>query len=411
MAGVTTFSAMLYIVIVNPALLAQGGMDFSGTYAATILATAGASLLMGGLADYPLAVAPGIGLNAYFVYGVILSTGHSWQEAMGAAFLASIFFLLLVWTSFFRYFLNIVPWSLKMAIAGGIGLFVTLIGMEKGKLIVGSPTTVTMLGNLAEPTAFLTLLGLLITAVLLAYRIQAAMLLGMVAVFAAALSLGFATLPAELFSWPQGLEKAAGQLTFSFQGNMPLIILVMLLMLLFNNTGTFLGIGRQAGLIKDDEMTGDRQVFQAAAWGGLLGSFLGTGLAAGYVESGTGVSAGGRTGITAMVTAGLFLLLLFCAPLAQSAANVPAVTAPALIFTGFFMISGLHGIDWQDFTEGLPAFLTMLVMPLSYDILAGVGTGFISYAILKLFSGHWRQVHPLLYFFALLFALHMGGVY
>ena len=146
---------------------------------------------------------------------------------MGAAFLASIFFLLLVWTSFFRYFLNIVPWSLKMAIAGGIGLFVTLIGMEKGKLIVGSPTTVTMLGNLAEPTAFLTLLGLLITAVLLAYRIQAAMLLGMVAVFAAALSLGFATLPAELFSWPQGLEKAAGQLTFSFQGNMPLIILVM----------------------------------------------------------------------------------------------------------------------------------------------------------------------------------------
>ena len=129
------------------------------------------------------------------------------------------------------------------------------------------------------------------------------------------------------------------------------------------------------------------------------------------MESGTGVSAGGRTGITAMVTAGLFLLLLFCAPLAQSAANVPAVTAPALIFTGFFMISGLHGIDWQDFTEGLPAFLTMLVMPLSYDILAGVGTGFISYAILKLFSGHWRQVHPLLYFFALLFALHMGGVY
>lgn len=408
LAGCTTFSAMLYIVIVNPSLLAQGGMDFSGIYVATILSAAAASLLMGLAADYPIAAAPGVGLNAYFVYGVIISAGYSWQESLGAAVLAGSIFLLLSFTSFCRWMMEAIPESLKLAIAGGIGLFVSVIGLENGKLIVGSPTTVTMLGDLSEPTAFLTLLGLFVTVVLLACRFQGALLVGMGIVFAVALGLGFAALPTAVFAWPQGLERVAGQVSFALPGSLPMVVFIMFLLLLFNTTGTLLGIGNQAGLLQKGHLDNETKAFRAAAAGSFLGSIFGSGLTVGYVESGTGTAAGGRTGLTAVVTALLFLLLLFCAPLAQVAAGVPAVTAPALILTGFFMISGVHSISWTDITEGIPAFLTIFITPLSYDILAGTGVGVISYVILKLFSGQGRKVHPMLYVLAILFALQLG---
>ncbi len=408
LAGCTMFSAMLYIVLLNPVLLAQSGMDFSGAYMATVLSAAVASFLMGWLADYPIAAAPGIGLNAYFVYSVVLSQGYSWQEAMGSVFLASVLFLVLAATPFFHAFLEAVPQSLKMAIMGGVGILAALLGLIRGKLIVGSPASVTMLGDLSEPTAFLTLLGLLVTAVLLANRVQSALLAGMGVVLAAGLLLGFVVLPPEMFSWPQGLDRTAGQLAFSFRGGMPLILLVMFLLLVFHTTGILLGVGSQTKMPEGTSADMQKR-FRAAALGSLLGSLLGGGLVTGSVESAAGTGSGGRTGMAAILTAGLFLLLLFCTPLAKAIAGMAAITAPALIFTGFFMASGIRDIDWQDISEGVPAFLTMAVMPLSYDILAGIGTGVVSYVLLKLFSGKGREVKPLLYILAVLFAFQLGS--
>ena len=406
-AGLTTFVAMMYIVIVNPTMLSQGGIDFGGAYIATIIAVIIGTLIMGGVANYPIAIAPGIGINAYFVFVVILSHGVPWQEALGASFVASAIFLLLSVTRFRQMLLDAIPESLKTAIAVGIGMFIAVIGMENGRLIVGSPTTITTLGELSDPVAYLTLIGLAITLILMAYKVKSSIFLGMIAVACISVAGGYIELPAAPFAFPTGLDKTFCQMSFEniFSADQLLVIFTVLLVTLFDTTGTMLGVGKQAGLIKKGEFPNLQSALLADAVASFFGSIFGTGPTSSYVESGAGVAAGGRTGFASIVTAFLFLLMLFCVPLAKAFSSMPAVTAPALIIVGFLMMMDVRSINWDYIPEAFPSFVTVMVMPLSYSITTGVGAGFILYVVLNFCAGRRREIHPLMYIFALLFFL------
>lgn len=408
LAGLTTFLSMMYILVVNPSVLSRAGIDFGGAYIATAVASIIATLVMGVAANYPIAIAPGIGINAYFVFTVILSDGVPWQEALGAAFVASALFVALSLTSFRQMLIDAIPASLKTAIAAGIGLFIALIGLENGRLVIDSPTTITMLGDIKDPVAYLTLLGLLVTTVFMANRVRGAIFLGMIFTGLTAWLLGFIALPPAPFALPSGLEKTFFQLSFAHIDKLLLVIFTVLLVTLFDTTGTMLGVGRQAGLIREGKFPHLQSVLLADSIGSLAGALLGTGPTSSFVESGTGVAAGGRTGFAAVVTAVLFGVMIFCAPLAKAVSSMPAVTAPALILVGSLMAEGMRTIPWDDMTEAFPAFFTMLIMPLSYSIASGVGAGFILYAVLKLATGQGKKVHPLLYLFAVLFMLQLG---
>ena len=404
LAGVTTFLTMMYIVIVNPTMFAAGGMDFGGVYLATIAAVVIATLIMGIVANYPIAIGPGIGINAYLVYTVMRAGGVAWQSALGAALLASGLFIVLSLTSFREMLINSIPESLKMAMGAGIGLFVALIGLENGGLLVGSTSSLVTMGDVTKPTAALTIFGLFITMGLTVLRIKGAIFLGLVVTALVAWGLGELVLPEHFFSMPHGLEHTFLQLSFQEIHLLPMVIFTLLLVTLFDTTGTMLGIGRQAGLIKDGKFPHLKSALLADSIGSFCGAIFGTGPTSAYVESGTGVSAGGRTGFASVVTAVLFLLLIFCEPIAECVAAVPAITAPALILSGAFMVESLVDIDWHDSTEAFPAFFTIVGMPLTFSIANGVGMGIIIYALLKLVSGQGKTVHPLLYLLAILFA-------
>ncbi len=408
LAGLTTFISMMYILVVNPSVLSRAGIDFGGAYIATVVASIVATLIMGIVANYPIAIAPGIGINAYFVFTVIISDGVPWQEALGAAFVSSSLFILLSVTRFRQMLIDSIPESLKIAIAAGIGMFIALIGLENGHLVVNSPTTITMLGDMKDPVAYLTLLGMLVTVVLMANRVRGAIFLGMLLTGVVSFLLGFIEMPAAPFALPAGLDKTFCQLSFAHIDTLSLVIFTVLLVTLFDTTGTMIGVGRQAGLIRDGKFPHLQSALLADSIGSFVGALFGTGPTSSFVESGTGVAAGGRTGFTSVVTAGLFLLMLFCAPLAKAFSSMPAVTAPALIIVGSLMVEGMRTIAWTDVTEAFPAFFTMLIMPLSYSIATGVGAGFILYAILKLSMGQGKTVHPLLYVFAVLFIIQIG---
>ncbi len=402
MAGATTFLTMLYIVIVNPTMFAAaGGMDFGGVYIATIIATVTATLIMGVAANYPIAIAPGLGINAYLVYSVILG-GVPWQEALGAAAVSSGLFIILSVTKFRELFINSIPESLKLSMGAGIGLFVAFIGLRNGRLIISSESTAVTLGSFSEPTAYLTVIGLVAMMSLMVLRVKGAVFLGMVFTALTALLLGHWQLPTEFFSTPHGLDETFFRLSFAGVPSLSSVIFVLLLVTLFDTTGTMLGVGRQAGLIKDGKFPHLKSALLADSVGSFIGAFAGTGPTSAFVESGTGVSTGGRTGFASVVTAGLFLLLIFFEPLAHSISSMPAISAPALILTGGLMVEGVSAINWQDYTEAFPAFMTMLLMPLTYSIANGVGLGIILYVILKSVDG--QRVAPLLYVLAILFA-------
>lgn len=403
----TTFLTMMYIVIVNPTMFAAGGMDFGGVYMATIAATVIATLVMGVAANYPIAIAPGIGINAYLVYTVIVGQGVSWQSALGAALVASGLFIVLSLTSFREMLINSIPESLKMAIGAGIGLFVALIGLENGGLVVGATGSLVTMGDLTKPTAALTVFGLFVTMSLTVLRVKGAIFLGMVCTALVAWFCGDLVMPEQYFSMPHGLEKTFLQLSFQELHLLPMVIFTLLLVTLFDTTGTMLGIGRQAGLIKDGKFPHLKSALLADSIGSFFGAMFGTGPTSAYAESGTGVSAGGRTGFASVVTAALFILLIFCEPMAECVAAVPSITAPALILSGAFMVESVVGIDWHDSTEAFPAFFTIAGMPLTFSIANGVGMGIICYALLKLIGGQGKSVHPLLYILAVLFAVQI----
>ncbi|MGL5270602.1 MAG: NCS2 family permease [Selenomonadaceae bacterium] len=411
LAGLTTFVTMAYIIIVNPAILSKTGMDFNGVFIATIVASMIGTLIMGIFANYPIAIAPGMGMNAYFAFAVVIGMGIAWQQALGTVFIASAIFVVLSFTKFRQALINSIPTSLKQGIGAGIGLFVTFIGLQSSKLVISSPATIVTLGNLSDPTTFLSIIGLLISLVLMVNNVKGALFIGMILTSIIAFFQGLIVVPASLFSLPTGLEHTFMQMDVqgALDGGLYAIIFTFLIVTLFDTTGTMLGIGSQAGLIKaDGEFPNVRGALLADAFGSTFGALLGTSPTSSYVESGAGVAAGGRTGFSSVIVALLFGLMLFCAPIAQMLASIPAVTAPALIIVGFLMMNGLKLIDWNDMEEAVPAFLTLFMMPMSYSITTGVGVGFIVYPLLKIFRGKARQVHPLMYLFMVLFIIQLG---
>lgn len=406
-AGATTFLSMLYIVIVNSATFSAGGMDFGGVYIATIIATVVATLIMGIAANYPIAIAPGLGINAYLVYTVILSQGVAWQQALGAAAVASGIFIILSLTAFREMFINSIPESLKKSIAAGIGLFIALIGLHGGHIVMSNEATMIAFGDFKDPVFILTVVNLIITMALLVLRVNGAIFIGMLLATVIAWITGYWSVPETIFSAPSGLDKTFCQLSFDNMLPLSPVIFTLLLVTLFDTTGTMLGVGSQAGLIKNGKFPNLKSALLADSVGSFVGAFSGTGPTSAFVESGTGVSAGGRTGFASVITAILFLALLFFQPLAASISALPSITAPALILTGCFMVADIAEIDWHDYSEAFPAFLTMVLMPFTYSITNGVGVGMMSYVVLKICSGEFSEIHPLLVVMAILFAGQM----
>lgn len=409
-AGVTTFITMVYIVVVCPAILSKAGMDFNAVFIATILVSIVSTLIMGIAANYPIVIAPGMALVAYFAFGVVIAMEVAWQKALGAVFVASVIFLLLSFTRFRHVLIDAIPFSLKQGITAGIGMFIAFIGMQNAKLIVASPSTLVTMGNLGEPSTLLAVVGLAVTLVLMAYNVRGAIFIGMAAVFGLAYFTGLVALPDRLFVFPEGLWHTAMQMDIQgvFDANLYAVVFTFFMITLFDTTGTMLGVAEQAGLMKDGKFLNVKTALLADAVGSTVGAMLGTSPTSAYVESGAGVAAGGRTGFTAVVTAALLGATLFFAPVAKMLSQTPAITSPALIIVGFLMMNGLRQIDWSDIEEAFPAFMIVFLMPLTYSIATAVGVGFIFYVLLKVMRKKAREAHPMLYLFAVLFFIQIG---
>ncbi|MGE0887227.1 MAG: NCS2 family permease [Blastocatellales bacterium] len=404
-AGVTTFLTMAYIIFVNPSILAEAKVPFSGALFATCVAAAIGSLTMGLLANYPFALAPGMGLNAYFTYTVVNGLGYDWRVAMGAVFISGVVFLILTLARIRAMIVDAIPMTMKTAVAAGIGLFIAFIGLKNAGVIVASPATFVTLGHVVSTPVLLAMGGLLVTGVLLARGYRTAIIIGILAVTAAAIAFKLAKLPTNVVQMPDW-RSTFGQL--DIRGALKLglfdVVFVFLFVDLFDSIGSLMGLGRQAGYLSaDGKMPRVNRALFSDAIATIAGSIFGTSTVVTYIESATGVSEGGRTGLTAVVVAVLFMLVAFFSPIAG--AIPPIATAPALIIVGALMISSVKAIDWDDITEAIPAFLTILAMPLTFSIANGLALGFIFYPLLKVLTGRWREASPLVYVLAALFVL------
>jgi AGZA family xanthine/uracil permease-like MFS transporter len=419
-AGLTTFLTMAYIVFVQPAVLAAAGMDFGAVLTATCLASAIATLLMGVLANYPIAVAPAMGHNFFFVFTVVGAMGVPWQVALGAVALAGAIFILTAGLGLRERLILAIPDSLKHAIAVGIGLLIALVGLQWGALVVDSPGTLVTLGSLRAPAALLTLFGLALTAVLMARGVRGAILCGILASTIVGLAAGLVKYQG-LISAPPSLAPTLFQLDIpgALRPGMASAVFVFFFLALFDSVGTLVGVASQAGLMREGVLPRAREALLADATGTVIGATLGTSTVTAYIESATGVAVGGRTGLANVVTAALFLLSLFLFPLVRMIGGGFAaadgrvfypVVAPALILVGTLMMGGVRRIPWDDPAEAVPAFLTIVLMPLSVSITDGIAFGFISYALLKTATGRMREVHWLVHLFAILFLVRYAVV-
>ncbi|WP_104749920.1 NCS2 family permease [Helicobacter cynogastricus] len=410
LAGLTTFVTMAYIAIVNPAILQKAGMDFDGVFVATLLACVVGTLIMGLVANYPIAIAPSMGMNAYFAFVVVLGMGVAWHTALGSVFIASVIFLILSLTGFREALIKSIPTSLKAGITAGIGLFIAFIGMQNAHLVESSSATIITLGNFSQPIAYMSLIGLFITIVLLVNRVRAAIFLGILITAFLAFLLGHLKLPDHLFELPKHIDTTFFKLDLlgALKPDLGAVIFTFFLVMLFDTTATMIGVAQQANLMQGEKFLNAKSALSADAIASAIGALAGTSPTSTYIESGAGVSVGGRTGFTCVVVAFLFACLLFLAPLAKALASVPAITSPALIIVGFMMMSHLSQIDWQDLEEALPAFFVLFWIPISYSITNGVGIGLILYPLIKICRGKFRQVHPLLYLFGALFVVQFA---
>ena len=402
LAGATTFITMAYIVFVNPTILREAGMPFTAVVAATCLSAAFGSIAMGAYARYPIALAPGMGLNAYFTYTVVKGMGIPWQTALGAVFLSGVAFFVLTLTGLRQLIVAAIPSELYAAVAAGVGLFIAFIGLKNAGIIAPDPATTVTIGNLRDPNTLLAIFGLLLIALLLAWGVRAAMLLGIVATTLTGAALG-------LVSWhPQSYrlaEISATAFKLDIASTLKIglveIVFVFLFVDLFDNIGTLVAVGKKAQLFVDNKIPRIDRIFLADASATIVGSLTGTSTVVSYIESSAGVAAGGRTGVTAIVTGVLFVGALFVAPLIGA---IPAAaTAPALIIVGSFMASAVGEIDWADFTTAVPAFLTMMMIPLTFSIANGLAFGFTTFTLLKIFRGEFRRVNAVVYVLTLLF--------
>jgi AGZA family xanthine/uracil permease-like MFS transporter len=405
LAGVTTFITMAYIIFVNPTILSRTGMPLAAVTTATCLCAAFGSILMGALAKYPLALAPGMGLNAYFTYTVVLGMGVPWQTALGAVFLSGVIFLLLTFGGIRQKLLGAVPHQLHAAVAGGIGLFIAFIGLRNANIIVPSSATTVTLGNLHVHSTQLAIFGVVLIAVLQAYRVKASMLIGVLATLAAGILFHQVKYTPSTFN-PLAIRDIAFHL--DIRGALKLnafeIIFVFLFVDLFDNIGTLVAVTQRAGLIAEDHTIPRLdKIFFADATSTVVGSLAGTSTVTSYIESSAGVAAGGRTGVTSIVTGILFFAAIFVAPAVGAIPDF--ATAPALILVGALMLAGAAGIDWDEPRIAIPAFLTIVTIPLTYSIATGLSFGLISYAILEIATGRGRRQHWMLYLLATLFLL------
>ncbi|MCZ6602191.1 MAG: NCS2 family permease [Planctomycetota bacterium] len=406
LGGLTTFMTMAYIIVVNPAILGATGMDFKGVMVATCLASAFATLMMGLFARYPIAMAPGMGLNFFFAYEVCIGRGIPWQAGLGLVFLAGVLFLVLALFRVREMIVDAIPSSVKIGAAVGIGLFITFIGMQNAGLVIRQEGSLVQLGNLGDAGTGAALIGLVVTAALIARGVRGGVLIGIVVTAAAAALFGKADLGGDWIEAPAIGEVAfrldiVGALRWEYLD----LILIFLFLDLFDTIGTLIGVGEQAGLVKDGKLPRMNRALLSDAAGSVVAGTLGTSTVTSYIESASGVAAGARTGLASVITALCFASAIFFAPLAQKLGDTSAITAPALIIVGCLMTGAIRRVSWDDFTEAFPAFVTMVVMPFTYSIAHGLSLGFISYPLIKLLAGRGREVHAVVYLLAVILTL------
>jgi AGZA family xanthine/uracil permease-like MFS transporter len=414
-AGLTTFMTMAYIIFVNPAMISQTGMDFGAAMVATCVAAAFATLMMGIYAKYPIAQAPGMGENAFFTYTVCLTMGISWQVALGCVFIEGLIFIILTLTKMRQALIEAIPAGIRYATACGIGLLIAFIGLIDAGIVVKHPATLVTLGDIISIPTILAIFGLILTGVLLVKNIRGAMLWGILITAAVGVPLGIVKYQG-LISLPPSMAPTLMQMDIRGALNLGLlsVVFIFLFMDIFDTVGTLAGVGEIGGFIKQGKLPrAGRAMFSDAA-GTCVGAACGTPTVTSFIESAAGIASGGRSGLTSVVTGLAFLVALFFSPLVKMIGGgyqvsqdviLRPVTAPALIIVGSMMLHSITKIDWRDYTESIPAFMVIILMPLSFSIATGIAFGFISYAALKLFTGRGRQVSWLIYLLAVLFIL------
>ena len=417
--GITTFLAMAYILVVNPITLTLADvpdlpnhlrMDYGAVFVATALSAAIGCLIMGLVARYPLALAPGLGLNAFFAYTVVLGTGTPWQHALGAVFISSMFFLILTLTGLREKLINAIPIELKHAVGAGIGLFITFVGLQSSGIIVNNDATLVGIGDITQPNTLLSIFGIIVTVILMTRGVKGGVFFGMIITIIAGMIFGLIDIPTKIVDKVPSLEPTFGAVFTSFSDPsfyttaMIGVILTFLFVDFFDNAGTLVAVANQAGFVKNNKLPRAGRALFSDSIASVTGSVLGTSTVTSYVESSTGVAAGARTGFASLVTAVCFLLSLFFFPLLQIVTSY--VTAPALIIVGVLMVSSLGNIDWKDFAIAVPSFLTMALMPLTYSIATGIAVGFIFYPITMIVAGRRKEINPIMYLFFIIFVLY-----
>ena len=402
LGGLTTFITMAYIVVVNPQILSKAGMPVDGVVFATCIASAVATLVMGLYANYPIALAPGMSLNAYFTYSVCLGMHVPWPTALGVIFFSGVFFLILTVSRVREQIVNGIPECLKHSTAAGIGMFIAFVGLRNANLVVANPATFVSLGSFSNREAQLACVGLAIMLILMTRKITGAILIGVIVTTLLGIFRGMATWPEHILSLP---HPSATWLKLDVRGALHLglleIIFVFLFVDLFDNVGTLLGVCEQGGFVKDGKIPRVGRALVSDAVGTVFGALTGTSTVTSYIESAAGVAAGARTGLSNVFVAGLFLLAAFFAPLA---AAIPGyATAPALIVVGALMTESIGRVAWADFTDAIPAFVTLLATPLTFSIATGLSLGLISYTLVKVAAGRFREVSPVIWILTVLF--------
>ncbi|WP_349516106.1 NCS2 family permease [Leuconostoc suionicum] len=404
-AGLTTFASMAYILFVNPTVLGAAGMDKGAVFTATAIASAVATIFMGVVALYPIAIAPGLGVNAFFAYSVVIGMGVKWETAMAGVFVAALIFLVLTFFKIREKIINIIPQNLKLAIASGIGLFIAFIGLHDAGLIVANKDTMVSLGHLSSPTSLLSIFGIIVTFILMSRKTPAAIFIGMILTSLAGILTGLIKLPSAIISPAPSLAPTfgAGVMHVGDINSLQLVTVVItfLIVTFFDTAGTMIGLATQAGFMKNNEMPRAGRALMADAVGMTVGAVIGTSPTSAYVESSSGIAVGGRSGLTSVFTGIFFLFALLFSPLLSVVTS--QVTAPALVVVGVLMAKNLRLIDWEDLAIAAPAFLIIIGMPLTYSISDGIALGFILYPITMIATGRIKKVHPLMYALAIMF--------
>lgn len=413
MAGLTTFLAMAYILFVNPMMLSETGMPAGAVFTATAIAAAVGTFVMGVLARYPIGLAPGMGLNAFFAFTVVIGGGVPWETALAGVLASGLIFMVLTISGVREKIINVIPGNLKLAVGAGIGLFIAFIGFQNSNIVVGDEATLVTLGNMTSPGVLLTAFGITVSVILLTLKVRGGIFYGMIATAVVGMIFGMIAPPTavnEVVSSVPSIAPTFGQAILHFPEIFTLQMLVVILTFLFvdffDTAGTLVAVARQAGLMKDDKLPRAGRALFADSAATVAGALVGTSTTTSYVESTAGVGVGGRTGFASVVTAGFFLLALFFSPLL--AVVTPEVTAPALIIVGILMSTALKDIEWNRFEIAVPAFLTIVAMPLTYSIATGIAIGFIFYPITMIMSGKAKEIHPIIYGLFVIFILYFA---